>query len=77
MSVTVLQVVAGILRPDAESNIRPIFNWGHWFMGKSAHILSGTVLLGNIWMLIHITDAMFYLSLVYKTDQIHLQKRAN
>jgi hypothetical protein len=46
MSVTFLQVVAGILRPDSESNIRPIFNWGHWFMGKSAHILSGIV-LGN------------------------------
>lgn len=40
MSVTLLQVVAGILRPDPESNLRSVFNWGHWFMGKSAHILS-------------------------------------
>ena len=41
MSATTLQVIGGLLRPDPKSDFRKIFNWGHWFTGKAAHILAG------------------------------------
>lgn len=43
MAASTLQVVAGILRPKPESSVRNIFNWGHWFLGKSTHIIAGTL----------------------------------
>ena len=41
MAASTLQVLAGMLRPGLESSVRPVFNWGHWFMGKASHILAG------------------------------------
>ena len=41
MSVATMQVLAGLLRPDPSSSLRPLFNWGHWFLGNSAHVLAG------------------------------------
>ncbi|XP_052102438.1 putative ferric-chelate reductase 1 [Mytilus californianus] len=40
MSVTTLQVFGGLLRPGPDSKMRPLFNWGHWLVGKTAHILA-------------------------------------
>lgn len=31
--LALLQPVFGLLRPSPTSSIRPIFNWGHWFIG--------------------------------------------
>ena len=41
MAASTLQVLAGMLRPGLGSSVRPVFNWGHWFMGKASHILAG------------------------------------
>jgi len=41
MSAAVLQVFGGIVRPGPKSDFRVVFNWGHWFLGKSTHILAG------------------------------------
>ncbi|CAG2255811.1 unnamed protein product [Mytilus edulis] len=40
MAITTLQVFGGLLRPGPDSKLRPLFNWGHWLMGKTAHILA-------------------------------------
>ncbi|KAL3864280.1 hypothetical protein ACJMK2_005976 [Sinanodonta woodiana] len=44
MAASSVQVLAGMLRPGLDSSIRPVFNWGHWFLGKSSHILSAVSL---------------------------------
>ena len=43
MAASTLQVLAGLFRPGPEAKIRPVFNWGHWLMGKSTHILAGKI----------------------------------
>ncbi|KAK3094761.1 hypothetical protein FSP39_005869 [Pinctada imbricata] len=40
MVTTTGQVFAGLIRPGPKSKIRPIFNWGHWFFGKTLQLLS-------------------------------------
>ncbi|WAR12220.1 FRRS1-like protein, partial [Mya arenaria] len=40
MSACTLQIVCGVAHPDLKSRLRPIFNWGHWFLGKSCHLLA-------------------------------------
>ena len=45
MSLVVLQILAGLFRPDKQSNLRPWFKLGHMICGQSAHILSGELLL--------------------------------
>lgn len=41
MATCTLQVLAGLLRPDLKSKVRPVFNIGHWLMGKATHVLAG------------------------------------
>jgi hypothetical protein len=43
MSASTLQVIVGILRPKPTSKFRNIFNWGHWFLGKSTIIVAGKI----------------------------------
>ncbi|KAK7109751.1 ferric-chelate reductase 1-like [Littorina saxatilis] len=44
LSLVVLQMLGGMLRPDKASSLRPFFKWGHMFMGQSAHILSAVAM---------------------------------
>ncbi|KAL8582124.1 hypothetical protein ACOMHN_004043 [Nucella lapillus] len=37
---TAVQIVFGIFRPSSTSKNRPVYNWGHWLLGFSCHILS-------------------------------------
>ncbi|CAL2033057.1 unnamed protein product [Caenorhabditis brenneri] len=44
--LALLQPVFGFLRPSPTSSIRPIFNWGHWFIGMfSWSVASATIVL--------------------------------
>ncbi|XP_060602320.1 putative ferric-chelate reductase 1 [Ruditapes philippinarum] len=40
MSASTIQVAMGLLRPKPGSQMRTIFNWGHWFLGKSTIIIA-------------------------------------
>lgn len=40
MSACTLQMLGGLCRPDLDSKVRPVFNIGHWLLGKSCHILA-------------------------------------
>lgn len=44
MSAAVLQLLGGLLRPDPKHKLRPAFNWLHWFLGKTTHLLSAVAL---------------------------------
>ncbi|RUS81870.1 hypothetical protein EGW08_010393, partial [Elysia chlorotica] len=47
LAVTValgLQIIAGMLRPDADHKLRIIFNWGHWFLGHASHVLAAVTM---------------------------------
>ncbi|XP_069140995.1 putative ferric-chelate reductase 1 homolog [Argopecten irradians] len=40
MACVCLQLIGGLLRPSPESRVRPVFNYLHWGLGKSAQILA-------------------------------------
>lgn len=42
--IAVVQVLAGLLRPDKGADARPFFNWGHRILGQCAHILSAVAM---------------------------------
>ncbi|XP_052772855.1 ferric-chelate reductase 1-like [Mya arenaria] len=44
MAGSTLQVLAGVLRPAPGTRLRPIFNWGHFILGKATHITAGVCL---------------------------------
>lgn len=46
MTTTSMQIISGLLRPKPSSKVRPLFNWGHWILGKLSHILAGK----HFWM---------------------------
>lgn len=35
-----LQPIGALFRPHPDSSRRPIFNWLHWLMGNTAHVLA-------------------------------------
>ena len=35
-----LQILFGLFRPSSTSKNRPVYNWGHWLLGVSCHILA-------------------------------------
>ncbi|VVC86912.1 unnamed protein product [Leptidea sinapis] len=37
--LTFIQPIGAYFRPHPGTNKRPIFNWAHWLLGNSAHIL--------------------------------------
>nr|KAG5704098.1 hypothetical protein BaRGS_017602 [Batillaria attramentaria] len=43
-SMVVVQILAGMLRPDKGDDSRPIFNWVHRILGQCAHILSAAAM---------------------------------
>ncbi|XP_033756202.1 putative ferric-chelate reductase 1 [Pecten maximus] len=40
MSCVCLQMIGGLLRPSPDNRVRPVFNYLHWGIGKSAQILA-------------------------------------
>lgn len=40
VSATLLQILGGVLRPNPKHKNRTVFNWIHWFLGKSTQLLS-------------------------------------
>ncbi|XP_076441014.1 putative ferric-chelate reductase 1 [Babylonia areolata] len=37
---TAAQIVFGIFRPSSSSKNRPVYNWGHWLLGFTCHVMS-------------------------------------
>ncbi|KAK3772862.1 hypothetical protein RRG08_024047 [Elysia crispata] len=62
LAVTVavgLQIIAGMLRPDADHKLRIVFNWGHWFLGQASHVMAAVTMF-LAFEIDYITEDMHY-----------------
>ena len=44
MSLTVVQIIFALFRPEPSAKNRPTFNWIHWTMGNGAHIIASKII---------------------------------
>ncbi|CAG5115923.1 unnamed protein product, partial [Candidula unifasciata] len=59
MILTVINPVMALFRPHPGTPRRPIFNWGHWFVGTAAHILAVVNVFFGV--LLSLSDVPYYL----------------
>ena len=43
IGLAILQVLGAFFRPLPTHEYRPLFNWLHWGLGNTAHIVGGTM----------------------------------
>ncbi|XP_050669345.1 putative ferric-chelate reductase 1 homolog isoform X2 [Leptidea sinapis] len=48
--LTFIQPIGAYFRPHPGTNKRPIFNWAHWFLGNSAHILGIATIFLSVYL---------------------------